>query len=85
MIAGELLAERGIDFVEHGRRRRKGIGQGLAHADGLAALARKIRKATAIIFSGPCLDASVSEGRSALKSGPKNTVAAGSVNWHSFK
>ena len=41
MIADELLAERGIDLLEHRARRREGLGQRLAHADGLAALARK--------------------------------------------
>ena len=35
---GQLLAERGIDLVEHRARRRERIGQRLAHADGLAAL-----------------------------------------------
>ena len=37
----ELLAERGIDFLEHLPRRRKGLGQALAHADRLTALAGK--------------------------------------------
>ena len=38
---GELLAQRLIDLVEHGARLREGLRQRLAHADGLAALARK--------------------------------------------
>ena len=38
---GELVAERVVDLVEHRARRRKGVGQRLAHADRLAALARK--------------------------------------------
>ena len=37
----ELLAERRVDLVEHRARRREGLGQGLAHADRLAALPRK--------------------------------------------
>jgi hypothetical protein len=37
----ECLAERGIHFLEHGARERECISQGLAHTDGLAALARK--------------------------------------------
>ena len=37
----QLLAERGIDLVEHRPGRRERIRQRLAHADGLAALPRK--------------------------------------------
>ena len=37
----QLLAERGIDLVEYGPRGRKGVRQGLAHADGLGTLPRK--------------------------------------------
>ena len=37
----ELLAERVVDLVEHLPRRRKSLGQALAHADRLAALAGK--------------------------------------------
>ena len=38
---GELLAQRLVHFVEHVARRGEIVGQRLAHADGLAALARK--------------------------------------------
>src|SRR5260370_1096299 len=38
---GELLAERRVDLVEDRACRRKGVGERLAHADRLAALARK--------------------------------------------
>ena len=41
MIVGELLAERLVDLLEHRARRRNGIGERLAHADGLASLARE--------------------------------------------
>ncbi len=41
ITAAELVAERGIDLVEHLPRDRKGLGQRLAHADRLAALPRK--------------------------------------------
>ena len=41
MTAGELLAERRVDLVEHRARRREGVGKRLAHADRLAALAWK--------------------------------------------
>ena len=41
MIGAELLAERLVDLVEHRPGLRKGLGQILAHADGLAALPRK--------------------------------------------
>ena len=37
----ELLRQRVIDFLEHFARGREGIGQRLAHADGLAALSGK--------------------------------------------
>ena len=37
----ELLAERRVDLFEHRARRRKGVVESLAHADGLRALARK--------------------------------------------
>ena len=37
----EPFAERRVDFLEHLTRRRKAFGQALAHADRLAALARK--------------------------------------------
>src|SRR4029077_8586344 len=39
--ARELFAECRIDLLEHRTCRRKGIGEGLAHADCLAALPRK--------------------------------------------
>ena len=38
---GELFAERRVDLVEHRARGRESFGQRLAHADRLAALARK--------------------------------------------
>ena len=38
---GQLLAERRIDLVENRARRRKGLRQGLAHADRLGTLPRK--------------------------------------------
>ena len=41
MMARELVAERRIDLVEHLPRRREIRRQRLAHADRLAALARK--------------------------------------------
>ncbi len=41
MTVGEFFAERGIDFLEHRARRRKGIGQRLAHANGLRSLTGK--------------------------------------------
>jgi hypothetical protein len=37
----ELLAERVVDILEHLPRRRKGLGQALAHTDRLSALAGK--------------------------------------------
>ena len=37
----QLLRQRVIDFLEDFARRRERIGQGLAHADGLAALSGK--------------------------------------------
>ena len=40
---GELFAERRVDLVEHRPRRRKSFRQRLAHADRLAALARKYK------------------------------------------
>ena len=41
MMALSLLAERRVDLVEHLPRRRESRRQRLAHADRLAALARK--------------------------------------------
>ena len=41
MMLGELLAERGIDLVEHGAGRGMGLGELGAHADGLTALPGK--------------------------------------------
>ncbi len=38
---GELLRQRGIDLLEHRPCLREGLGEGLAHADRLAALPRK--------------------------------------------
>ncbi len=40
----EPLAQRRIDFFENPPRRRKRLGQGLAHADGLTALAGKNKR-----------------------------------------
>jgi len=41
---GELVAERGVDLVEHAARRREILGERLAHAHGLASLAGKYQR-----------------------------------------
>ena len=68
----ELLAERGIHLLEHRARRREGVGQGLAHADGLAALARK-RESRG--HERPCCPLF----RKFSESGPKDTATASAV------
>src|SRR5260221_3039154 len=54
--AGEVLAQCRIDLLEHRACRPKGVGEGLAHADHLAALARKYeseRHSLPLMRSGP--------------------------------